>query len=148
MTNLAENSSCEPIYTLSVTTRLSDTPAHSIRQYINRGLLIPFRTNTNRHLFSDNDINRLQFIRKCLDNEGLNIAGIKTLFSLIPCWKLKPCSQQEREACHAYNSSSTVCWEASQKGQECKNTDCRNCNIYNFTETGKEIKELIKDLLD
>lgn len=64
----------EPIYTLSVAARLSDTPQHSIRQYINKGLIIPLKTKTNRHLFSEVDISRLLCVRKYLIEKGLNIA--------------------------------------------------------------------------
>ena len=32
----------QPVYTLGVSAQLADIPAHSIRQYIDNGLLIPF----------------------------------------------------------------------------------------------------------
>jgi len=32
-----------PVYTLSVTADLSGIPDHSIRQYIDKGLIIPFK---------------------------------------------------------------------------------------------------------
>ncbi|NQU35945.1 MAG: MerR family transcriptional regulator [Bacteroidetes bacterium] len=136
----------EPIYTLSVAARLSCTPQHSIRQYIDKGLIIPFRTETNRHLFSEVDISRLICIRGYL-KQGLNIAGIKALFSLVPCWALKPCKVEDRENCEAYHSSSYPCWEATSKGSGCKNTDCRICNVYQFSGNDMEIKSLLKEML-
>ena len=137
----------EPIYTLSVAARLSNTPQHSIRQYIDKGLIIPFRTETNRHLFSTVDISRLLCIRGYLNEQGLNIAGIKALFSLVPCWALKPCSNEDRKNCEAYHSSSYPCWEATNKGPECKNTDCRTCNVYQISEQCHDLKSLFKKMI-
>jgi DNA-binding transcriptional MerR regulator len=61
--------------TLSVTADLSGIPAHSIRRYIDKGLMIPFKKESSRNLFSEVDILRLKFIHKLLDEGGLNIAG-------------------------------------------------------------------------
>jgi MerR family transcriptional regulator/heat shock protein HspR len=137
----------EPIYTLSVAARLSNTPQHSIRQYIDKGLIIPFRTETNRHLFSEVDISRLLCIRGYLNEKGLNIAGIKALFSLVPCWALKPCSVTDRQNCEAYHSSSYPCWEATNKGSQCKNIDCRTCNVYRISEQCNDLKSLLKTMI-
>jgi len=136
----------DPVYTLGVASRLSNTPVHSIRQYIDKGLLIPFRTETNRHLFSEVDILRLKCIRKYLDQQGLNIAGINALFSLVPCWIMKPCSEEDRKDCDAYTSVSEPCWKAAVKGQKCKNTDCRVCNVYRLPEQCTDMKSMIKKL--
>ena len=137
----------EPIYTLSVAARLSETPQHSIRQYIDKGLIIPFRTETHRHLFSEVDISRLKCIRRYLNELGLNIAGIKALLSLVPCWVLRPCSTEARENCEAYHTSSYPCWEATHKGPECKNMDCRICNVYRMTERCQDLKSLFREML-
>jgi len=139
--------STEPIYTLSIAAKLSATPAHSIRQYIDKGLIIPFRTSSNRHLFSEVDILRLKCIRKYLDERGLNTAGIKALFSLVPCWLIKPCSIDDREQCDAYHSSAFPCWEATEKGPQCKNSDCRTCNVYRLPEQCQDVKALLKKML-
>ena len=137
----------EPIYTLGIASKLSSTPQHSIRQYIDKGLIIPYKTETNRHLFSDTDINRLLWIKKQLNENGLNFAGIKSLYSLIPCWKLRPCSVETRANCEAYFSTNSACWEASNKGPMCKNDDCRICEVYQISGPELNIKSILKDLL-
>ena len=58
--------STQPVYTLRVASKLTSTPTHSIRQYIDKGLIIPFKTKTNRHLFSNVDIQRLKCITKAI----------------------------------------------------------------------------------
>lgn len=141
-----EHNSTDPLYTLGVAARLSETPVHSIRQYIDKGLLIPFRTETNRHLFSPVDIQRLKCIRNYLDVQGLNIAGINAIFSLVPCWIIKPCSEEDRKSCDAYHSVSNPCWTASVKGPKCKNSDCRVCDVYRLPEQCTNMKSFIKKL--
>jgi len=143
-----ENSknSTDPVYTLAVASKLSNTPAHSIRQYVDKGLILPFRTDRNRHLFSEVDILRLKCIRKYLDEQGLNMAGINALFSLVPCWIIKPCSEEDRETCDAYASVSEPCWKASVKGPKCRNTDCRVCSVYRLPEQCTDMKSMIKEL--
>lgn len=145
---MGEKNSTEPIFTLSIASKLSNIPAHSIRQYIEKGLIIPFRTERNRHLFSEVDILRLKCIKKSLHDDGVNIAGIKSIFSLIPCWAIKPCTVADRENCGAYISTNLPCWEASDKSSLCRNSDCRVCNVYRFPESCKDLKSLFKKMID
>jgi MerR family transcriptional regulator, heat shock protein HspR len=145
-----ENSSIEsttPVYTLSTTSTLSGIPVHSIRQYIDKGLIIPFKKESNRNLFSQVDILRLKYIHKLLEEDGLNIAGIRTLLALIPCWAITECSLAERETCQAYRSDTYPCWDASEKGTICKNTNCRECDVYRIVENYPDIKSFLKTLI-
>jgi MerR family transcriptional regulator, heat shock protein HspR len=139
--------STTPIYTLSVSAGLSGIPVHSIRQYIDRGLIIPFKKESNRNLFSQVDILRLKFIHKLLKQDGLNIAGIRTLLSIMPCWAIRNCSAGEREKCQAYFSETYPCWEASEKGTLCKNTDCRECKVYRIVEDYPDLKSFLKTII-
>lgn len=139
--------STDPIYTLGIASKLSQTPMHSIRQYVDKGLIIPFCTKTGRHLFSEVDVVRLKCIKHHLSAQGLNIAGIKALYALIPCWAIRKCSLDERHDCGAYKSSITACWEASDKSFSCLNTDCRQCEVYRIPENCGDLKNLIKNLL-
>ncbi len=133
-----------PLYTLRVAAQLSNTSIYSIRQYIDKGLLIPYRTSTNRHLFSKVDIQRLKCIRRYLDDMGLNIAGIKALFAVVPCWKLKNCSLEDRYDCDAYVSITLPCWEVPNKGGACKDLDCRTCEVYKLPEECTDLKSFLK----
>ena len=135
-----------PVFTLGVASGLSGIPTSSIRQYIDRGLIIPFKKETGRHLFSKEDINRLKYIHRQLNETGLNIAGIKALLALIPCWAIHECSINDRQNCESFHSITAPCWEASQKGRECKNSNCRECDVYRIFEDYQDIKSLIKAL--
>jgi len=135
------------VYTLSVTADLSGIPIHSIRQYIDKGLMIPFKKESSRNLFSMVDILRLKFIHKLLEKDGLNIAGIRTLLAIIPCWAIRHCSDEEREKCQAYISETNPCWEASEKGTLCKNTNCRKCEVYRSIENYPDLKSFLKTIV-
>jgi len=137
----------EPIYTLGIASRLSGISVYTIQQWINKGLILPHKTASKRNLFSDTDIKRLRNIRKLKDEHGLNITGIKALFALIPCWILRPCTENDRKNCEAYDLFEFPCWEASEKGPECKYIDCRTCEVYSAPVEFENIKSLIKKLL-
>lgn len=139
--------STTPVYTLSTTSSLSKIPVHSIRQYIDKGLIIPFKKESNRNLFSQVDIFRLSYIHRLLNDGGLNIAGIRSLFALIPCWAIRKCSMDERAKCQAFHSDTFPCWEASEKGISCKNSNCRECEVYRIVENYPNIKSHLKTLI-
>lgn len=139
--------STTPVYTLSVTANLSGIPAHSIRQYIDKGLMIPFKKESSRNLFSQVDIQRLKYIHKLLEKDGLNISGIRSLLALIPCWAIRQCSIEERVKCQAYISETYPCWEASEKGTLCRNSNCRECEVYRSVENYPDLKSFLKTII-
>ena len=139
--------STTPVYTLSVTADLSGIPVHSIRQYIDKGLIIPFKKESSRNLFSQVDILRLKYIHKLLTKDGLNISGIRTLLALIPCWAIRHCSDEERGKCQAFQSVTFPCWEASEKGIRCRNDNCRECEVYSIAENYPDFKSFFKAII-
>ena len=48
-----------PLYPISIASKLTNTTVYTLRVYEDRGLIIPYRTNTGRRLYSDTDIARL-----------------------------------------------------------------------------------------
>jgi len=136
-----------PVYTLSVVSELSGIPVHSIRQYIDKGLIVPYKKESNRHLFSQVDISRLKYIYRLLKESGLNIAGIRAMLAMIPCWAIRSCNREERQECQAYMSSEFPCWEASEKAPACRNTDCRECFVYGIVEDYPDMKSFIKTII-
>jgi hypothetical protein len=55
---------------------------------------------------------------------------------------------KEREKCQAYLSDSYPCWDASEKGTLCKNTDCRECDVYRIVEEYPDVKSFLKTLIN
>lgn len=146
-TEIVEEQSSVPLYTLGIASQLSDIPSHSIRQYIDEGLIIPFKLESKRHLFSRNDIERLKLIKKLLRGRGLNFSGVRALMAMIPCWAIRECSEEDRSTCEAYSDNFQPCWEASEKGQKCKNENCRDCEVYHSLDGDSGIKATLKSIL-
>ena len=136
-----------PVYTLGIAAQLSGIPAHSIRQYIDRGLLVPYKLNSKRHLFSSQDISRLKQINTLIHDHGLNFAGIRALMAMVPCWAIRPCSESDRQQCNAYTATSYPCWEASEKGRVCRNQNCRECEVDQILSRENDLKGVIRALL-
>ena len=120
----------KPLYTLSIAAQLSGIPSHSIRQYIDRGLILPFKLDSKRHLFSEGDIERIKNINLLIRDKGLNFAGIRAMMGMMHCWKIKGCGMEDRNECSAVQDIFHPCWEASSKGRICRNEDCRECSVY------------------
>lgn len=133
-----------PLYPLRVAAELTGTSVYALRQYVDLGLIIPYKTSTNRRLYSKVDIQRIKCIRKNLDEQGLNIAGIKALLASVPCWLIKPCPIEDREKCDAYTSVREPCWQVTVKGPTCQNVDCRECDVYRLQERCNDLKSIIK----
>ncbi len=108
-----------PVYTIGVAAKLVDTSVHSLRLYESAGIMTPKRTETKRRLYSKNDISRLQCVRHFIEDEGLNLAGIKMLLSTVPCWKIKPCNVENRIDCDAYTKMGEPCWIVKNVGEIC-----------------------------
>ena len=133
-----------PLYPLRVAAELTGTSVYALRQYVDLGLILPFKTSTNRRLYSKVDIERILCIRKNLDEYGLNIAGIKALLAAVPCWIIKPCPAEDREKCDAYTSTTEPCWQVAIKGPTCQKVDCRECDIYRMHEECNDLKSIFK----
>jgi MerR family transcriptional regulator/heat shock protein HspR len=135
----------KPVLTLGIISQLSGIPAHSVRQYIEKGLIIPFKQDSKRHLFCMNDVSRLKHIHSLIHDQGLNFAGIRSLLAMVPCWGIRECSDEDRQNCDSYSSNTTPCWEASEKGRICRNEECRECEVYTCLSHTMDIKSVIRD---
>lgn len=133
-----------PLYTLGIASKLSGIPAHSIRQYIDMGLIIPFKQKSNRHLFSRIDIQRLKHIKSLIREKGLNFSGVRALMAMTPCWSMVNCSEDDRNSCGAYSDDFQPCWDASHKAAICKNENCRECKVYRSLDKEAGIKSLLQ----
>ncbi len=69
------------LFPISIVMQLTDLTARQIRYYEEHELIIPARTEGNRRLFSLNDIDKLLEVKDLLD-QGINMAGIKKIFSV------------------------------------------------------------------
>lgn len=134
----------EPIYTLGVVSRLSGVPVHSVRQYIDKGLILPFKTDTKRHLFSDIDVERLKKIKIYIDN-GLNTVGLKCLYAQIPGYYLKSCTDNICDGCTSFSSPIEPCWMACSKNTQCNVENCRSCIVYAVADPVADLSHILTE---
>ncbi len=135
----------EPVFTIGVAAKKLGVAVPTLRMYEKAGLIIPFRNETGRRLYSFADLRRFSYIKRQIKSEGLNLEGIRRLMALLPCWELKPCSSELREKCPAYNDCKMICWMFPATA--CKNEQrlCRTCSVYlRSCEMSDNLKQVLK----
>jgi len=120
----------EPVYTIGHAAKKLGVSVPTLRMYEQAGLIIPYRTETNRRLFSRHDIAHIEIIIDLIRNHHLNIEAIKRLVALTPCWRVINCPQKMRQKCRAYIEGMVPCWLLPEtncgQSKEC----CRTCEVY------------------
>jgi MerR family transcriptional regulator/heat shock protein HspR len=69
-------------YTIRVAAQLAGMHEQSLRMYERRGLIQPQRSKGNIRLFSDDDIEQIRFIRRLVDDLGVNLAGVEVIIQM------------------------------------------------------------------
>lgn len=136
----------EPIYPISAAAKLLNVSVHTLRMYEREGLIIPYKKETGHRLYSKSDIERLSCIRHSINESKISIAGIKTIYAVIPCWKIIGCTEEKRNNCAAFISHSEPCWKFNHNRINCIKSDCRECEVYKNYSECSSIKELIISL--
>lgn len=119
----------EPKYTIGVAASKLGISVHSLRQYEREGLILSFKTSTGRRIYSDLELEKIKCIKKMIKDEGLNFEGIRRLFALTPCWKLRKCSKKSEKECASYKNFYRPCWSTKEKCHEPFDS-CRTCPVY------------------
>ena len=134
----------EPIFTISAAAKLLKISVHTLRMYEREGLFISYKKESNQRLYSNQDVERIECIRRAINEMKISINGIKTMYSLIPCWDIVKCSEKDRQNCNAFMEHSKPCWTYKHKNNVCEKLNCRECSVYqNFTRCD-HIKDAIK----
>ena len=142
--NRASEADWEPVISIGTAAGMVGLSVSALRKYEREGLLIYHRTGTGRRLLSRADIERIGIIQHLINELGLNIEGIRRLLALLPCWKLRPCSDAEKSRCPAVANQVRPCWYVRQSECERQGIDCRQCPVYRY---GAYCTEVIKSLL-
>jgi MerR family transcriptional regulator/heat shock protein HspR len=79
---MIERISEERRYTIRVAAQLAGMHEQSLRMYERRGLIQPQRSKGNIRLFSDDDIEQIRFIRRLVDDLGVNLAGVEVIIQM------------------------------------------------------------------
>jgi len=135
-----------PVYTISTTADLLGISIHTLRMYEREGLILPYKKASGHRLYSQEDIDRITCIRNAINESKISINGIKTIFSMIPCWKFINCTMDQREKCPAYNSHTQPCWTFKHNGNACFRNDCKKCPVYKDHAECANIKQSITQI--
>lgn len=73
----------EPILTISVASSLLSLHPRTLMLYESAGFLKPFRTGTNRRMYSIKNLEELQFIKFLTHEKGINLQGVKTVLEAL-----------------------------------------------------------------
>ncbi|MDZ7764939.1 MAG: hypothetical protein U5K00_10985 [Melioribacteraceae bacterium] len=83
---------------------------------------------------------------RAINESKISINGIKTIYSLIPCWEVVKCSDEDRRNCKAYLGHTEPCWTYNHPNTTCENRDCRECEVYTNHSSCGQVKELIRKI--
>ncbi len=135
----------EPIlYPIGVVAKMFGISVATLRLYETEGLILPQKSKGLHRSFTEDDIKRIACIRSMITEKGLNLAGVRMVFSALPCWNIKNCSTEERQSCPAYLDSHDPCWVAKSSESICATEDCSKCPVYLELSECHTIKHILK----
>ena len=117
------------LYPIGIVAELLGIHPRTLRIYEREGLIKPARRSGKRY-YSNNDLQWLKCLRKLIHEDGLNIAGIKKLLTLAPCWEIRHCPGEERKDCPAVLDFPVPCWELKPKSCRNQELECRTCEVF------------------
>ncbi|OGX15757.1 MAG: hypothetical protein A2166_03265 [Omnitrophica WOR_2 bacterium RBG_13_41_10] len=69
----------EPVYVISVVSKLVDLPAWTLRQLDKVGIVRPKRIGKKSRLYSLKDVKKLEYIHYLMEDKHVNIHGIRII---------------------------------------------------------------------
>jgi len=72
----------ERSYTIKIAAELCGMHEQSLRMYERRGLIAPRRSPGNIRRFSDEDVEQIRFIKRLVDDLGVNLAGVEVILHM------------------------------------------------------------------
>lgn len=82
-------------YVISVAARMIGIEAHTLRYYERLGLVQPQRSSGNIRLYSEEDIERLRYVKALMSDCGVNLAGVEVALRLMQ--RMREMQQQLEE---------------------------------------------------
>ncbi len=73
----------DALYIISIAAKLADMHPQTLRKYDREGLVSPSRSQGSRRLYSEEDLERLQIVRRLSEDLGLNLHGVGLVLELV-----------------------------------------------------------------
>ena len=134
----------EPIIGIGIAAKKLGVSPELLRLYEREGLVLSYKTESGHRLYSERDLDWIECFRKQITEAKMNLAGIRMLLALMPCWNIKSkCSKTDCKNCKAYKNSSVVCWTLTDQGSKvCQETSCRECEVYKNACQANKLKHM------
>jgi MerR family transcriptional regulator/heat shock protein HspR len=85
----------KPRYVISIAARMIGIEAHTLRYYERLGLVEPERSSGNIRLYSEENIERLRYVKALMSDCGVNLAGVEVALKLMQ--RMREMQQQLEE---------------------------------------------------
>ena len=108
----------EPVFQISVVSRMVGIHQQTIRSYERVGLLNPARSSGNTRLFSHADVERLRQVVRLVNDLGINLAGVEVILRLSR--QIEALQQELAETRQALDAA-----RAAREGRRPQTTDGR-----------------------
>ena len=72
----------EPVYGMNVVRRLINIPEWTLRMLDKNKIVTPHKSKGNTRLYSQHDLERLQYVQELMEENNLDIRGLKVLGKL------------------------------------------------------------------
>ena len=83
------------LYFISTAARLLHMHPQTLRKYERLGLVSPTRTVGSMRVYSQEELERLRLIKRLVEEEGVNLAGVQRLLSIAESvQRLRPMMQE------------------------------------------------------
>jgi len=134
----------EPLLGIGLAAKKLGVSPELLRLYEREGLVVIHKTKSGHRLYSERDLEWIDCFRKQITENRMNIAGVRMLLALMPCWDLKSkCSKTDCKNCKAYKNSNVVCWTLTdQESKVCQESSCRNCEVYKHACQAGKLKHM------
>ena len=73
----------DALYIISIAAKLADMHPQTLRKYDREGLVQPSRSQGSRRLYSEEDLERLQIVRRLTEDLGLNLSAVGLILELV-----------------------------------------------------------------
>lgn len=72
----------EPVYVISVVSKLINLPVWTLRQLDKHGVVKPKRIGKKSRLYSMKDVKRLEYVHYLMEQKHVNVSGVKIILEL------------------------------------------------------------------
>jgi len=134
----------ESILSIGIAAKKLGVSPQLLKKYESRGLVIIQKTESGQRLYSERDLEWIDFIHCQIIDNKMKISELRLLLALIPCWAIKSkCTKNDYNNCKAYKNYNVVCWMLEDQGSRlCREESCRDCSVYCYASQSDNIKKM------